>query len=82
MFGFVLKRVYHGDCALTVLSSPGWLALSKECLTKLLGHGDPQGACSWHRYLIRNSFFPVIITKCRAALATYFYMGKHTKGDS
>lgn len=61
---------------------PGWLAFSKERLTKLLGYGDPQGACSWHRYLIRNSFFPVIITKCRAAVATYFRMGKHTKGTA
>lgn len=52
LFGFVLKRVYHGDCALTVSSSLGWLAFSRECLTKLLGHTDPQGACSWHRYLI------------------------------
>lgn len=82
MFEFAQKRFYRGDCVWQARPPPGWFTFSEERLTKLLGCGDPQGACSWHRYLIKNSFFLVVITKCGAAVATYFRMGKHTKGDS
>lgn len=52
-------------------------SLLSECLVT----EDPQATCSWQRYHIRNSFFPVII-KWRAGQAAIVSYGKPTESTA
>lgn len=56
--------------------------IQKIHLTVLMDHGDPQGACSWDRYLIRNSFFPCHNNKVQSSGGNIVSYGKvHKRGQ-